>query len=59
MKNETITRIVLILEIGAIILFHSLKSAPPVGDQVVQGIKEPHPIHVEKMSSPFVLTRLK
>jgi hypothetical protein len=60
MKNETISRIVLILEIGAIILFHSLKSAPPVNHHhVVQGIKESKPVHIQQVSSPFVYTQLK
>ena len=29
MKNETVSRLILVLEIAAIILFHSLKSNPP------------------------------
>jgi hypothetical protein len=58
MKNETITRIVLILEIGAIILFHSLKSTPPVNDNHAGAIKNPETIQYQQ-SAPLVLTSVK
>jgi hypothetical protein len=58
MKNETITRIVLILEIGAIILFHSLKSTPPVNDNHVDAINKPQSIQYQQ-AAPLVLTSVK
>jgi hypothetical protein len=59
MKNETISRIVLILEIGAIILFHSLKTAPPENDQVVRSLKEPISTQFHASSPTVVLTSVK
>ena len=40
MKNETISRLILILEIGAIILFHSLKSNPPSNQEIVSTLNQ-------------------
>ena len=41
MKNETISRVILVLEIAAIILFHSMKSSPTASDEIVHDLKEP------------------
>ena len=40
MKNETISRVILVLEIAAIILFHSMKSSPTAGNEIAHDIKE-------------------
>jgi len=52
MKNETITRLILVLEIAVIILFHSLKSNTPPVSQIAGETNEPnHNIH--QTSAPF------
>jgi hypothetical protein len=58
MKNETITRIVLILEIGAVILFHTLKNNSQENDKVVDNIQTPSSITFEQSPS-IVLTSVK
>ncbi|MBC7826722.1 MAG: hypothetical protein H7122_03170 [Chitinophagaceae bacterium] len=58
MKNETISRLILVLEIAAIILFHSLKSNPPASDKIVRNINEPNPVTLQP-TTHFVLTSTK
>jgi|GEM_PF-6298741 len=58
MKNESISRVILILEIGAIILFHSLKNSPPANDKIVRDFSEPHQVTLNH-STQVVLTAAK
>ena len=58
MKNETISRLILVLEIAAIILFHSMKTNPPSGEKIVHDLKEPNPITLQP-STQLVLTTSK
>lgn len=55
MKNETISRVILVLEIAAIILFHSLKSSSNDSNKIAHSSKEPNPI-VLHQSTQLVLT---
>ena len=58
MKNETISRLILILEIVAIITFHSVKSNKLPSDKIVTELKEPAPITLQQ-SPQLVLTSAK
>jgi hypothetical protein len=58
MKNETISRLILVLEIAAIILFHSLKSNTVPEHKIAQDSKDPNPI-VFQASSPLVINTAK
>lgn len=54
MKNETISRLILVLEIAAIILFHSLKSNTVSTSEIARDTKEPTP-NIHQTSTPLVL----
>ena len=40
MKKESISQLILILEIGAVIVCHSLKSSPPSNHEIVRNLKQ-------------------
>lgn len=54
MKNETITRIILVLEIAAIIVFHSLKSQTPVNENIARDFNDSR--NAVQQTSQIVLT---
>ena len=60
MKNETITRLILVLEIAAIIVFHSLKSNTTPVSEIARDAKGLNPnVHQTsasvEVSTPLVL----
>lgn len=55
MKNETISRLILVLEIAAIILFHSLKSNSTGEEKIVRDIASPAPATLQQ-SAHFAVT---
>ena len=59
MKNETISRLILVLEIAAIILFHSLKSNTTTDhNHIAQDGKKPTPVVIQT-SAPLVIHTAK
>lgn len=56
MKNETISRLILVLEIAAIILFHSFKSNAPTDEKVVRHFSDPASLTFPE-SSQVILTK--
>ena len=52
MKNETLSRLILVLEIVAIILFHSFKSNTPSVSEITRDARDPIP-SVHQMSEPY------
>ena len=59
MKNETISRLVLVLEIAAIILFHSLRSnSTTEHNSIARDGKKPTPVVIQT-SAPLVLHAAK
>jgi len=55
MKNETITRVILILEIGAVIFFHTLKSNSSVEDKIIHHFNQPDTIAFEQVSHVILI----
>lgn len=59
MNNATVSRIILVLEIAAIILFHSLKSnSTQVHHSLAQDAKENAPVIIQT-SAPLVVHAVK
>ena len=59
MKNETISRLILVLEIAAIILFHSLKSSTTTDhNNIAQDGREQTPVIIQT-SAPLVIHTAK
>ena len=52
MKNETLSRLILVLEIAAIILFHSFKSDTPPVSELTRDVQQPIP-SIHQTSAPF------
>ena len=52
MKNETLNRLILVLEIAAIILFHSFKSSTPSVSEMARDTKDLVP-DSHQTSAPF------
>jgi hypothetical protein len=59
MKNETVSRIILILEIAAIIIFHSLKGTEPTSDKIARTPREHKLITLQQQPTQVVFTSVK